>query len=453
MAQSVDYTNMLDGNNFDQFMSRVDTGVQLSDESLFNPTSSPVSDTTSTSTTKDDPYIDYLKTLQGPSYATLNDNGNSSQVPIKSGSNVGDFWINTFIRSVNWKSKSQGFFISGINGYAEFSNVYVTGDIHALTGEIGGFIIDATSIRSLNALGNTTGLTTSFLTPEDIANGPPYISFFAGANDFADRYLAPFRVYNDGTAHIGGFNIGLNTFISDLGNIEFDQVNDKIRVGSSTGQRVELVSGGNAGIINFYNSNNTFVAQMAGVSTPDGFQILGLPGQTMRIGVLPDTYIELNESNSDTILLNKRTVCQFNVDPNVSGIGLGTVGLPWDFAIIDHISCTDLGANDVSTDTFSNTTKSTFHGSVTACPLPTFEDALEVIRKIPNPVKVGNRGHYGDILYFDDLTFPVEALYEIEGKMEIEHTHMIGLLMQAVRQLTEKVDELEERCNNKGLML
>ena len=107
-----------------------------------------------------------------------------------------------------------------------------------------------------------------------------------------------------------------------------------------------------------------------------------------------------------------------------------------------------LSANTVSTSSFSNSSKSTFNGSVVACPLPTVLNGLEIIRKIPEPTYVGDRGHYGDGLYFDDLTFPEEVLYEIDGVKEIEHTHMIGLLMQAVRELTQKVDILEAKCAN-----
>lgn len=93
------------------------------------------------------------------------------------------------------------------------------------------------------------------------------------------------------------------------------------------------------------------------------------------------------------------------------------------------------------------THKVAMYGSVTACPLPTVEDALEVIRRIPEPKYVGERGHYGDRLYIDDLTFPQEMLYEQDGKKEIEHTHMIGLLMQAVRQLTKEVDDLKAKIS------
>lgn len=89
--------------------------------------------------------------------------------------------------------------------------------------------------------------------------------------------------------------------------------------------------------------------------------------------------------------------------------------------------------------------KVTLHGAVVACPLPTIAEALSIIRKIPEPTYVGERGHFGDGLYFDDLTFPEEVLHDVDGKKEIEHTHMIGLLMKAVVELTKKVDDLEKR--------
>lgn len=112
------------------------------------------------------------------------------------------------------------------------------------------------------------------------------------------------------------------------------------------------------------------------------------------------------------------------------------------------VQCLTLAAiTSVNCGTFTNTVKSTFNGSVVACPLPTVSEALPIIRRIPEPTKVGNRGHYGDKLYFDDLTFPEEVLWEIEGVKEIEHTHMIGLLMKAVVELTNEVDLLKAQLN------
>jgi len=87
------------------------------------------------------------------------------------------------------------------------------------------------------------------------------------------------------------------------------------------------------------------------------------------------------------------------------------------------------------------------YGSIVACPLPTVLNALDTIRKIPDPVEVGERGHFGDGLYFDNKTFPDEVLHDTPEGRDIEHTRMIGLLMQAVRELTEKVDLLEEKLS------
>lgn len=104
-------------------------------------------------------------------------------------------------------------------------------------------------------------------------------------------------------------------------------------------------------------------------------------------------------------------------------------------------------AASLNCGSFVNTVKSTFLGGVVACPLPTVSNALDIIRRIPEPTKVGDRGHYGDKLYFDDLTFPEEVLWEIDGVKEIEHTHMIGLLMKAVVELTKEVDYLKAQLN------
>lgn len=89
----------------------------------------------------------------------------------------------------------------------------------------------------------------------------------------------------------------------------------------------------------------------------------------------------------------------------------------------------------------------TFFGSVSACPLPTIPNALEILEKIPEPTLVDDRGHYGhDRIYFDDLTFPEEILYtDKRGRVDIEHNHMLGFLLKAVIELNDKVAELEGR--------
>lgn len=87
----------------------------------------------------------------------------------------------------------------------------------------------------------------------------------------------------------------------------------------------------------------------------------------------------------------------------------------------------------------------TFYGSVSACPLPTVENALDLLDQIPAPALVGERGHYGqDRKYFDDLTFPAELLYtDPKGRTDIEHNHMLGFLLKVAVEMKAKIDALE----------
>ncbi len=85
------------------------------------------------------------------------------------------------------------------------------------------------------------------------------------------------------------------------------------------------------------------------------------------------------------------------------------------------------------------------YGTVTACPLPTVPNALEILDRIAEPAEVGERGDFGPGIYFDDIGFPEELLYEMNGKQEIEHTKMIGFLMKVVKEQNEKMKLMEER--------
>lgn len=88
----------------------------------------------------------------------------------------------------------------------------------------------------------------------------------------------------------------------------------------------------------------------------------------------------------------------------------------------------------------------TFYGSVSACPLPTVEDALEILDTIAEPVFVGDRGHYGDRKYFDDLGFPESLLWtNSDGYTDIEHNHMLGFLLKVVKELKSEIDSLKSR--------
>ncbi len=88
------------------------------------------------------------------------DNGNVNSMPVRSGGSMNDVFINTFIRSTNWSPKKVGFYIDGLSGYAEFTNVYVSGNINALTGTIGGWVIGATTLAGSQVVLDSTGIVT-----------------------------------------------------------------------------------------------------------------------------------------------------------------------------------------------------------------------------------------------------------------------------------------------------
>jgi hypothetical protein len=77
---------------------------------------------------------------------TTPSNGSVEDQPVNNPGSMGDVWIKNFIRSTNWKPKKIGFTIDGQTGYAEFTNVFISGHIQALTGTIGGFTITATTL-------------------------------------------------------------------------------------------------------------------------------------------------------------------------------------------------------------------------------------------------------------------------------------------------------------------
>ena len=77
-------------------------------------------------------------------------NGSVENMSVKSEGGIGDVWITNFIRSQNWKPKSFGFMIDGQTGYAEFTNVFISGNIEALTGTIGGWKINASNLSATN---------------------------------------------------------------------------------------------------------------------------------------------------------------------------------------------------------------------------------------------------------------------------------------------------------------
>lgn len=121
--------------------------------------------------------------------------GSINEMPVKEGSSIDDLWINTFIRSKNWKPRAQGFTIDGETGYAEFSNVFITGGIAATTGSIGGWTIATDEFYSGNVHLNSAdeqillGAATAPLTGVGIFIGKDGANYEFRAGDPAAGYM------------------------------------------------------------------------------------------------------------------------------------------------------------------------------------------------------------------------------------------------------------------------
>jgi hypothetical protein len=121
------------------------------------------------------------------------DNGSVETQPVKSDGGMADLWINNMIRSTNWKPKKVGFYIDGQTGYAEFTNVYVSGNIQALTGLIGGWTIGPDSLY-----GTTTGIIKTGATVGIGSNG--VIMDIAGLRGYDSVLGLTFNLPTDGSA-------------------------------------------------------------------------------------------------------------------------------------------------------------------------------------------------------------------------------------------------------------
>lgn len=91
---------------------------------------------------------------------------------VKSERDISDLWTDKFIRSVNWKPRTSGFYIDGRTGDAEFNGLVVRGTVFATAGEIGGFTIASNSLSGGAITGSTiTGGTITGATVQTALTG------------------------------------------------------------------------------------------------------------------------------------------------------------------------------------------------------------------------------------------------------------------------------------------
>lgn len=121
--------------------------------------------------------------------------GSVAAPAVTSEGNMKDVWIETFIKSVNWQPQKQGFYIDGLTGYAEFANVFISGNIQATVGVIGGWTIGATTLSSGSVVldaGNEEirlGLASGPLTGSGVFIGKDGSDYEFRAGDPAGAYM------------------------------------------------------------------------------------------------------------------------------------------------------------------------------------------------------------------------------------------------------------------------
>jgi len=79
-----------------------------------------------------------------------------------------------------------------------------------------------------------------------------------------------------------------------------------------------------------------------------------------------------------------------------------------------------------------------------SCALPTSNSAIDTFKKIKQPAVT--KGDYGKRHYFQIEDFPAEMKFKNDkGEDDIELTRTLGVTVNVVRELIEKVEKLESK--------
>ena len=125
-------------------------------------------------------------------------NGSVETMPVRSDGNIGDVWIKNFIRSENWKPKRIGFYIDGRSGVAEFSKVFVNGEVQAESGWFGGESGWMISHGTIKDVAGVVGLSSLVTLSDDVR-------FWAGD---VNPLVAPFYVTKSGVIAASSGTVG-----------------------------------------------------------------------------------------------------------------------------------------------------------------------------------------------------------------------------------------------------
>jgi hypothetical protein len=214
-------------------------------------------------------------TVPNGQFSSDRGNGNVETRPVKSDGAMADVWIQNFIRSENWNPKKNGFYIDGKTGYAEFSNVFVSGNIQALSGTIGGFTIGATELSVTSGSYSTVISSGSY----SFASGPtgnPSFYVTIDGNMYASSATISGTI--TGSTITGGTITGATVSSSSSSskitmNASTDSINFSIG-GTEIAQILSYSSGGYSGIqIKLDNGTANFILSTSGAT--DGRAYVG----------------------------------------------------------------------------------------------------------------------------------------------------------------------------------
>ncbi len=259
-----------------------------------------------------------------------------------------------------------------------------------------------------------------------------------------------------------------------------------IQTGTLTGRKIQTqtgnpkvvmeVSGTYSNQIIFYNNTGFIVGGLTNFSS--SLNIWTGVGAGTGTDIRAGDYSVMYLSNIAGTSTGGNIRCNANLYPNTTNqYDLGTSSYYWGHLYLSaggeifvgstthllRLNQRDFGANDAAGfdnlgDTLPQGTGlwdlgngshkfNLYYGGVTACDLPTYNSALPVLKKIKNPEVLDS--HFGTKQYFKEDEFPEEILYTDKrtGNKLVEGFHMIGFLVQVVRELNDKIEDLELKIN------
>ena len=94
--------------------------------------------------------------------------------------------------------------------------------------------------------------------------------------------------------------------------------------------------------------------------------------------------------------------------------------------------------------------KAIVYGTVFACPLPFTESALDKLPKDVEKQLLPGEGHYGDDIKYLNIIDAPDEMKSItpKGDKDIEITRTVGYLYSCIKELNQKIIDLETRLNN-----